>query len=47
LGKYAQAVRLYEQIRALPRDVWPSALQVNLDWARKQAGQTSTEASTK
>jgi hypothetical protein len=46
LGKYGEAVRLYERIKTLPKDVWPSALNVYLEAARKQAGQ-STEASSK
>jgi hypothetical protein len=35
-GDFARAVRLYEQIRALPRDCWPSDLHVRLDAAKQR-----------
>ena len=35
-GDFARAVRLYEQIRALPRDYWPSDLNVRLDAAKQR-----------
>lgn len=33
-GDYRRAVQLYEQIRKLPREFWPSDLQLRLDAAR-------------
>lgn len=38
-GDYATAVKIYEQIQALPPEVWPGGLQVNLKLARDRAGQ--------
>ncbi|MGH7179032.1 MAG: hypothetical protein ACREJC_16765 [Tepidisphaeraceae bacterium] len=35
---YAEAVRCYERIMVLPREVWPSDLQVRLDVARRLRG---------
>jgi hypothetical protein len=33
---YATAVSTYEQIRLLPRKVWPAGLEINLDLARRR-----------
>jgi TPR repeat protein len=35
-GDYASAVRLYEQIRRLPPDVWPPGLDMRLTAARQR-----------
>ena len=38
-GDWTAAVKLYEQIEKLPRDAWPSDVELKLDIARKRASQ--------
>jgi hypothetical protein len=37
-GNYAEAVRTYEELQKLPKDVWPAPLEINLKLARRRLG---------